>query len=159
MSLFSRANQALYFHTVADLLAQPGVQRLRAIPHHRLVNRFDHVLLVSYVSFALARRWGWDARAAARAGLLHDLFWESCSNSFALCLNHPETAVRNAGQLTPLSDRERNIILSHMWPAARHLPRYRESWLVDMADNVVCALDYLGLSGRWTRRLAALAPV
>ena len=45
MSLFSRENQALYFHTVSDLLAQPGVQRLRRIPHHRHVNRFDHVLL------------------------------------------------------------------------------------------------------------------
>ena len=57
---------------------------------------------------------------AARGGLLHDLYLYDSKDKSAhpgwQCFDHPRAAARNAGELTWLSDKERNIILSHMWP-------------------------------------------
>lgn len=158
MSLFSREDELAFACCVGDLIRQVPVQRLRKYAHHRRTSRYDHVLLVAYLSFVLARRWQWDSRAAARAGLLHDLFWVECDNSWNLCMRHPEVAAENAAKLIDLTPKERNIILSHMWPMGRHLPKCREAWLVDMMDNVVAVLDYLDVSKRWNQQIAALMP-
>ena len=53
----------------------------------------------------------------------------------------PAAAARNAAELTALSDKERNIILSHMWPLGGQLPRSREAWLVDLVDTFCAALE------------------
>ena len=75
-------------------------------------------------------------------------------------MTHPETAAKNAEALTgDLTDKERNIILSHMWPAGRHLPRSREAWLVDMVDNYVTLLDMTDRSPKWSRKLDAVLAV
>ena len=159
MHLFSLENRKAFAYSVGDLTVQAPVRRLRQFVHPRRTSRYDHALLVAYLSFVLARKWNWDSRAVARAGLLHDLFWQECDNSWSLCIHHPEMAAENAARLTYLSPKEENIILSHMWPAGRHLPRCREAWLVDMMDNVVALLDYLGVSCRWNRQVeAALMP-
>lgn len=158
-SLFSKQNQRVFFNYISPLCSSEQVKRLRNFRHHRNITRYEHVLLVSYLSFALARRWHWDSRAAARAGLLHDLFWVECDNSWQLCMHHPEMAVINAEQLIgDLSPKERNIILSHMWPAGKYLPRCREAWLVDIVDDLVAVLDFMNISYRWNRRVAALMP-
>lgn len=150
--LFTRKNREQYIAYVGPLCTTEQVLRLRQYPHHGTVSRYDHVLLVSYLSFALAKRWGWDAQAAARAGLLHDLFWTECDGAVRLCFRHPEMAAENAEQLLgDLTPKERNIILSHMWPAGRHLPRSREAWLVDAVDDFVAVLDYTRRSARWNR--------
>lgn len=152
--LFSEANRAAYRDYIAGLCESEELRRLRDFAHHRQVSRYDHVLMVSYLSFALARRWGWDAGAAARAGLLHDLFWTECDGTWNLCLHHPETACANAEALTGgLTQKERNIILSHMWPAGRHLPRSREAWMVDLVDSFVTVLDLTNRSGKYNRAL------
>lgn len=38
-------------------------------------SRFQHSLNVSYYSFIICRKFGLDAYSAARAGLLHDLYY------------------------------------------------------------------------------------
>lgn len=153
MDIFSLEDREAFARCVGDLTVQQPVRQLRRFAHHRRTSRYDHAILVAYLSFVLARRWHWDSRAVARAGLLHDLFWQECDNSLSLCIHHPEMAAANAARITALSPKEENIILSHMWPAGRHLPRCREAWLVDLMDNVVAVLDYMDVSRRWNRRV------
>ena len=57
------------------------------------------------------------------------------------CFDHPRAAARNAEQLTELTDKERNIILSHMWPLGGQLPRSMEAWLVDLVDTLCAGLE------------------
>ena len=67
-----------YYVLVSDLLEHDEVQRLKQFRHHVHTTRFQHSLNVSYYSYWLCRRFHWDAVSAARAGLLHDLyFYES----------------------------------------------------------------------------------
>ncbi|MCD8126473.1 MAG: HD domain-containing protein [Clostridiales bacterium] len=132
------------------LLALPEVQQLRRLRHHRHVSRYEHSLRVAEQSFYLAVRLHLDADVCARAGLLHDLFldnghWEGWHKvvHLPLAITHPEMAEHNAEALVPLTEKEKNIILSHMWPVTRHWPHSREAWLIVVVDKLVAVQDYL----------------
>ena len=141
-----RQVNAAFLDCVAPLLSSREVNEMRRWRHHYAVTCYEHSLFVSYVSFRIARRFGWDCRAAARAGLLHDLFLYDSSDRSAhpgnQCLDHPVAALRNARALCPdLSEKEANAILTHMWPLAIHLPRSKEAEAVNLADKVCAALE------------------
>ena len=63
-----------YMTYVGQLIQHPKVQKLADIPHHIHSNRLEHSIHVSYTSYKLAKKFGWDAKSTARGGLLHDLF-------------------------------------------------------------------------------------
>ncbi|MCL2031056.1 MAG: hydrolase [Oscillospiraceae bacterium] len=127
-----------FLSLIADLLDAEPVQRLDAFPHHADSSRLQHSVNVAYYSFLLCRQLGLDYRSAARGGLLHDLFFYDLANKKDGPQHtwlHPEIALQNAEEVAELCDRERDIILCHMWPRA-HLPRYLESFVVSLMDKV-----------------------
>lgn len=132
---------------VGELRSTPEVQSLRTLHHHRNTNRYDHTMRVAELSFRWAKRLHMDKNAAARAAILHDLFYHDNTCRPAnyrgwAAVKHPEEAVVNARKLTTLSPKEENIILSHMWPASRHAPHSREAVLVNVIDDIVAVRDY-----------------
>ena len=145
MTLFNLLDEKSYVDCVADLLESSSVNAMREIRHHFSVTCYDHSLFVSYVAFRLARRWGLDYVAAARAGLLHDLYLydprDKTQYEGNQCFAHPEAALRNAEVLTPLSEKERNAIVSQMWPLAKRMPRSREALVVNLADKLCATLE------------------
>ena len=154
-------NYELFFRCVQDLLDTPEVRSMRQFPHHPRTTCYEHSVCVAYVAYRLARRWGLDYRAAARAGLLHDLYLynsrEKPSYYGNQCFTHPVVALKNAwalcGSLTPM---EENIIVSHMWPLARKMPRYKEALVVNLADKLCATAEVVGLR-RFSRRVAKQA--
>lgn len=134
-----------FLEAVGDLLDSDQVQSMSRLNHHGKVTCFDHSLFVSYLSFRAARFLKLDYRAAARGGLLHDLYLYNSKDKSAhpgwQCFDHPVAAWRNARALTQLSQKEENIILSHMWPLARFRPRSREAALVDLVDTLCATLE------------------
>lgn len=163
--MYDNANYRSFFDCIRDLLDSPEVQSMRNIPHHPGMNCYDHSVFVAYVAFRLARRWRLDYVAAARAGLLHDLYLYDPKDKTRYhgnqCFAHPREALKNAwalcGSLTP---KEENIIISHMWPLARKMPRYRESFVVNLADKTCATVEVSGLYHylrRHYRRRAASA--
>lgn len=152
MDLCCQDWQMEFFYDVQDLLTTQPVQELKQFPHHHRVSRYDHVLLVAQLSFRLSRRLHWDSRAAARAALLHDLYsGGKDANYLRHSWNHPQRALDNAQTVTALSDKERNIIASHMWPLCATLPRSREAWLVNLVDTMTAFVDVLGWNGKLLR--------
>ena len=128
-----------------ELLESEPVRMMGRWPHHGRITTLDHSLFVAYLSYRAARALGLDAQAAARGGLLHDLYLYDSKDKSAhpgcQCFDHPRAAARNAEQLTELTDKERNIILSHMWPLGGQLPRSMEAWLVDLVDTLCAGLE------------------
>lgn len=135
-----------YLSCIEDLIYLPEVQKLDALPQHGDLSRLYHSICVSYRSFLICRVLHLDARAAARAGLLHDFFMydrldyikekNHKNHTFA----HPLTALDNARTVTDLSQKEENIIASHMFPLCIHMPCYAESFIVSYVDKM-CALS------------------
>ena len=65
----------VYSDIVKDLLSHPQVQEMANYTQHHHSDRLTHCITVSYVSYRLALRFGLNATAVARAGILHDLFF------------------------------------------------------------------------------------
>ena len=112
-------NDEEYMSYVGSLLETKEVQKLANYIQHHFSTRLEHVITVSYVSYRIAKTLGWNAKAVARAGLLHDLFyydWRTTKfDRGTHAWIHPRIAVRNAEKLTKLSDLEKDIIIKHMW--------------------------------------------
>ena len=161
MKLIDPINLHSFHAALGDLLDTPQVQSMRKLPHHPRTNCFEHSIFVAYVAFRLARRWGLDWRSCARGGLLHDLYLYNSRDRSAhpgnQCLDHPVFALRNADALTQLTDKERNIILAHMWPLATHLPRSREAWVVSLADKLCATAEVVQLFRRMKLRAVLAA--
>lgn len=149
-----------YRACVEELLFSSQVQHMKSIRHHPGVSCYEHSVFVSYVAWYLADRWGADARTAARAGLLHDLYLYDPKSlpSYRQCFAHPVAALRNAwalcGELTPA---EADGILCHMWPMARHIPRCREAAAVCLADKLCATAEVLKIWKGTRLRREALA--
>lgn len=139
-----------YYSMVADIIGNKELERLRSITHHIRTTRFQHCLNVSYYSYLFCRKFGMDSRAAARAGLLHDLFFydRKAYNMFrrkgqpSHSEMHARQAAENAVMLTPLSELELDIIKKHMWPMTRQLPKYKESYVITVVDKYCAVLEF-----------------
>lgn len=158
-------NHREFLSCVEDLLATPQVQSMRQWIHHPGVTCFEHSVFVSYIAFRLARRWRKDYRMAARMGLLHDLYLYDPADRSAhpgnQCFDHPVAACRNAEALMELSDKERNIILSHMWPLATTMPHSAEAVVVGLADKFCATVEVVQLTRLPSirRKVPVLSPV
>ena len=146
LSLLKRADE--YYACIADLIGTPEGLSMDAIPQHVAeVSCLFHCIFVSYLSFRVCRFLGLDYEAAARGGLLHDLFlydWRvDGSHASPHAFTHPRAALENAARLCRLSPIERDVIEKHMWPLTlRSWPRYRETLIVSTADKI-CAVAEL----------------
>ncbi len=128
---------------VCDMMADEDVLSMEELPRHgKESNCLHHSLAVAYMSFLVCKKMNWDYKAAARAGLLHDFAlgeWERENRSVQRLWKHPHKALQNAQNKYALSQKEEDIIVKHMWPLTRQLPRHRESYVVCFADKL-CAL-------------------
>lgn len=136
---------AEYLAVIEDLLAHPLVRSMEQYIQHGDTSCLRHCINVSYLSWLYCRERGWHAEEAARGGLLHDLFlydWHQHAKetgNYFHGYTHPRCALENASRLFELTDREKEIILRHMWPLTVTPPRYREAYVILMFDKY-CSL-------------------
>ncbi len=139
-----------YYVCVRDIIDCRQLDRLKLITHHISTTRFQHCLNVSYYSYLLCRRLGLNARSAARAGLLHDLFYydrkeynsKKIKGQISHSRLHSNLAVMNASLLTELTELECDMIKNHMWPLTRPLPKYMESYVITIIDKYCAVLEF-----------------
>lgn len=139
-------NDKEYMRYVGHLIGHPRMQRMEDIVHHHHSNRLEHSINVSYTSYKIAKKLGWDAKATARGGLLHDMFyydWRNTKFNKSHAWVHPRIAVRNAKKITKLTKKEEDIILKHMWGTTLAPPRYKESFIVTLVDKYWAAKEAL----------------
>ena len=63
-----------YMDFVKDIVENPVVQQMKEYNHHSHTTCFEHSVHVSYYNYLICKKLGWDVKAAAKGGLLHDLF-------------------------------------------------------------------------------------
>lgn len=138
---------------IHDLLEKDEVCSMAYFRHHMRVNRFQHVLSVAYLSYAIAKKKGLNYKETARAALLHDLFYYDMRDSeYPKHHNsvHAKVALENAEKIIPLSETEKDIILGHMWPMGGYKPKTPEGKTVCGADKFCSVVEffYSFFSGR-----------
>ena len=140
-----------YMAIVQDILEDSNFDKMGEIVHHGL-DRKSHSIRVSYYSYKITKALHLDYEACARAGLLHDFFFVDNKKSGVITrletlVNHPKYALENASESFLLSEKEKDIIVSHMFPVSIKIPKYAEGWIVDLVDDVV-ALAEIGYKTR-----------
>jgi len=141
MNISKHINDEDYYSIVKDILVNEEFNKTRNIVHHGY-NRYDHCIRVSYYSYKVAKLLKLDYISAARAGMLHDFFLEKnekekITKKIKTLLTHPRSAAQLSKKHFDINEKEQNIIESHMFPVSLKLPRYMESWIVDLIDDTI----------------------
>lgn len=131
-----------FYDEIKDLMRHPVVLRMKLYPHHGVSSCYDHCLHVAYYNYVICRYFKLDARSAARAGMLHDLFLYDWHTHTAKTgdhfhgMTHPKVAFRNASRHFKLNRVEKDVIMNHMWPVTLfHIPHTREGWVTTLTDK------------------------
>lgn len=151
-----------YRAAVEDILQNPVVQSMAQYIQHGVTNCLQHCVSVSYRSWLTCKEYGLNATAAARAGLLHDMFlydWHTYKPQKGERLHgfsHPATAYANAKKEFELSALEEEIILKHMWPLTLNPPKHKEAFVVLYHDKRCSLRETLGLKDKLLEAQAQL---
>lgn len=152
-----------YISYVGDLLESENILKLGEFSHHIGTTRFQHSLNVSYYNFLLCKALKLDAKSAARAGLMHDLFFydrrkhEKGLGESSHISEHPKIAFFNASEMFSLNELEGDMIINHMWPMTPHLPRHTETFIITLVDKF-CAVMEVAVSVKSLFKKKKLSP-
>lgn len=144
-----------YMACVGDILENPVFLSMDDFMQHGDTTCKEHCIKVSYLTYCICRRIGWDYTEASRAGLLHDLFlydWHTHAKETGEHFHgftHPKAALRNAEQFFDLTEREKDMILRHMWPLTPIPPKSREGYALIYADKFCGLVETAGRVKRW----------
>ena len=137
-------NDLQYINIVNYYLNNKEFQKIKNIKHHG-ITRYEHSIKVSYYSYKVAKIMHLDYEQIAIGGLLHDFFInEELSKKEAIqyFFSHPKLALKTACENFDLSEKEKDMIRSHMFPVNISIPKYMESWIVSMVDKYVAASEF-----------------
>ena len=137
-----------YLSIISNILENKEFKQMEDIKHHN-TTRMNHLLKVSYKSYKVAKIFNLDYKDVARAGLLHDFYTEEVKRCNTIkdkvllfSTKHPENAVENSMRNFELSEKEVNIIKTHMFPIDYKVPKYAESWIVSIVDKFVSVREF-----------------
>ena len=57
-------------------------------------------------------------------------------------LSHSRKAVSNSLKHFNLNEMEQDIIKTHMFPASPYIPKYSESWIVNISDKIIAFKEF-----------------
>ncbi len=155
-----------YYKIVEHILQHPEFQRRKEFHHHENRSVYTHSLMVSMLSYKIAKTMHVDYVSAAIGGLLHDFYYEDwqlninkkCKLRKKHGFIHASQALANAKKYFPddVNAKVADIIKEHMFPLTLLPPRYLESWIITVVDKYVSLevfkepnklYKYVGLSG------------
>ncbi len=146
---------AEYMECVHDIMDSPIFQSMDNFIQHGNTTCKAHCIKVSYMSYCICRRLGWDYRETARGALLHDFFlydWHTHARETGNHFHgytHPRTALNNAVKHFTLTEKEKDMILRHMWPLTPVPPKTREGMAIVYADKFCSLAETMGRVKRW----------
>lgn len=134
---------------IEDIVNNESVQQMKNYKQHYDTSCYDHCKNVAYISYKICKKLKLDYIAAARAGMLHDLFlydWRKREDGRKglHAFTHPKTALENAKKSFDLTEKEEDIILKHMWPVTIKLPKYKESYIITLVDKYSAVCESCG---------------
>ncbi len=131
-----------FFEITKYLINNPTVLQMKNYRQHYDTNCYDHCIEVAYWSYRFCKKHNLDYVSMARAAILHDLFLYDWRHSKAMlkgwhAFRHPQIALENALNICDLNEKEKDIILKHMWPVTFfQFPKYKESFIITIADKL-----------------------
>lgn len=130
---------------IHPLIKNKTVQEMKNFRQHYETTCFDHCLTAAYYCYCICKKYHLDYRSATRAAMLHDLFlydWrkKQPNRNGLHAFTHGKIACENACKLFDLNDKEKDIIIKHMWPVTIAFPKSLEGFILTFVDKY-CAMS------------------
>lgn len=147
-----------FINIIKDLINSDSVKEMKKYRQHYDISTYEHCLNVSYISYKICKKLNWDYKSMARAAMLHDLFlydWRNSKKRLNLegyhAFIHPKIALENASKLYSLNDKEKDIIVKHMWPVTLALPKYKETYVITIVDKYSAICESFRYYRKWIK--------
>lgn len=127
-----------------DILNSSNMELNKSFIQHGSTSVYDHSISVTIMCLKIVDKLNIkvDTKSLVRGALLHDYFlydWHISDKSHRLHgFRHAKIAYTNASKEFNLNKKEKNMILTHMFPLNLRIPRYKESIILCVADKI-CA--------------------
>ena len=145
LTISDQANHIEFVKMIEDLWKHPLVCELDGFGQHLNTSRRQHSLNVAYYSYGIAKKLKLNINDAVRGAMLHDLYlydWHSAQPVQGRHVDvHPNQALKNACQITQVSDIMADCIVNHMWPMGEGRPQSKEAWVVQASDKLCTFLE------------------
>lgn len=132
------------FDTIAsEIINNEEYKKLKKENHHGLT-RYDHSIRVAKNTYNIAKRLNIDYISATRAALLHDFFTDDDfgdTKGIRKGLEHPLLAIKNSNKHFNLNEKEKNAILTHMFPLTLLPPTSMEGIVLTLADKGIAVYE------------------
>lgn len=142
----SKKEKEYFLDIIMEFINMPEIREMENYIQHGQVSTYEHCLSVAYISFYISRKLHLKVNYEnlVRGALLHDFFlydWHIKDKDRKLHgFHHPGVAYRNASRLFELTEIERDIIMKHMWPLTIVPPKYKEAYVICLADKI-CSIS------------------
>ena len=116
------------------------------LDYHHGLTRYKHIIHVAIGSYYISKILRLDYISATRGALLHDYFNEVeylDKKGLDMPRIHPFLALNNSLKEYDLNIKEKNIIISHMYPIGLIKPECLEAWIVTLVDKSVATYEYI----------------
>lgn len=128
-----------------DIIANDTVQQMKNFKQHYETTCYEHCYVAAYYCYLICKKYHLDYHSATRAAMLHDLFlynWRERQpdRKGFHAFTHGKTACQNACELFDLNEKEKDMIIKHMWPVTIELPKSFEGLVLTFVDKY-CALS------------------
>ena len=146
MMKISEEDKACIGRYLSGIIDTPQAQSMKTFIQHGHITTYTHVLNVVCMSCKVDRMLHAhsDKQSLIIGAFLHDYYlydWhDPTSNEGLHGFRHPVRALEKAQMQFVLNQKEKNIIVSHMWPLTiTRIPKCREAAIVCLSDKL-CAL-------------------
>lgn len=135
-----------YLKIVYPILFHDEFQRRKEFTHHENRSVYEHCLMVSYISYTIAKKIGLDYQKTAIGGLLHDFYYNDWQKEYIKKsffkqhgFVHAKEASINAKKYFGvfIDEKVNDMILRHMFPLNPIPPMYMEGWIITFVDKWV----------------------
>ena len=138
----------------SDILNSPNMKKNKKFIQHKDISVYEHCLNVTIMCLKIVEKLNIkiDLKTLIRGSLLHDYFlydWHDNDKSHRLHgFRHARFAYNNAKEEFKLNKKEKNMILTHMFPLNLRIPKYKESIILCIADKICATKETIGVMNR-----------
>ena len=133
-------NEKEFQEIIKPLITNSTVLEMKKFRQHYETSCFDHCYMASFYCYLICKKYHLDYKSVTRAAMLHDLFlydWRKKQEGRTglHAFTHGKLACKNASELFSLNAKEKDMIITHMWPVTLKIPSSLEGLILTFVDK------------------------